>query len=711
MEILEHFQFPITDSVLTFLIVFIIIFFAPRLLKKMRIPGIVGFILAGVLIGPTGLNIISPKNGVEMFSSFGLLYIMFLVGLEIDMVDFKKHRSRSIVFGILTFFIPITIGFAITYYVIKLDFLASLLVSSMFSTHTMVSYPIASRLGITKNKVINTVVGGTIITDTAVLMLLAIIVKVFQGSLDTGFWIILFGYLAIFMVIMLWIVPAISRWFFKHLEGDGGGQYIYLLCALFASAFLAEAAGIEPMIGAFMAGIALNSLIPSTSVLMNRTLFIGNTIFIPFFLISVGMIVDLNVLLTGREAIIFAGILVVTAEATKFLAAYLTQKIYKFTPIERNVLFGLSSSHAAATIALILVGYNLGILNIDVLNGTVIVIFISCLISSFVTENAGKKLARIEKNRPKEEDNYQQRILVSISNPETMQSLINFALLVKGDRTKEPLCVLNVFTGNPDTEESRYEIMVKNRQIENVLGYAVPDDKSARLVSRIDVNVANGINRAIKELMITKIIIGWNGQSTTLLNLFGGIVENVLPKNNQMMFVTKIIHPLGYHKRLVLIVPPNAEYEPGYKKWAHQVSAIAKELAAKVMIFANDETKSHLEKDFDGSKATAVRYVKFDDYDNMKALQDHLSDTDLLFWISAREKTISHNNFLTTLPRQLSKNFIKYSFVIIYPEQHAVKYQNLNLSIDGLHSSPIMENIGRYARTRKFIKKLFRRNT
>jgi len=193
------------------------------------------------------------------------------------------------------------------------------------------------------------------------------------------------------------------------------------------------------------------------------------------------------------------------------------------------------------------------------------------------------------------------------------------------------------------------------------------------------------------------------------LNLFGGIVENILPKNNQMVFVVKIIHPLGYHKRIVLVVPPNAEFEPGYKKWVHQVSAIAKELTAKVLIFANAETTAHLKKDFDGSKATAVHYVKFDDYDNMKALQDHLSETDLLFWISAREKTISHNGFLAALPRQLSKNFIKYSFVIIYPEQYSVKYQNLNLSIDGLHASPIMENIERYSNTKKFIKRLFKR--
>jgi len=709
VDFLAKFQLPITDSVLVFLIIFIIIFLAPPLLKKLRIPGIVGFILAGVCIGPNGFNIITLANGVNMFSEFGLLYIMFLVGIEIDLVDLKKNRSRSIVFGGLTFIIPFILGFFVSIYVLKLGVFASFLISAMLSSHTLVSYPIASKLGITKNRVVNTLIGGTIIANMIALLILAVIERIYVGNINFTFWLILFTIISVFMLIMLWVLPSISRWFFKRIEGDGSSQFLYVLCVLFASAFLAKVAGIEPLIGAFMAGLALNSLIPSSSVLMNRTVFIGNTIFIPFFLISVGMIVDLKVLLNGTDTLIVAAILVAIAEISKYLAAFATQKLYGFSAIERNFLFGLSSSHAAATIAIILVGYNLNILNIDVLNSTVVVIFASCLISSFVTENAGKKLARIEINKPTEEDSIQQRILVSVSNPETMQMLINFALLIKDSHAKDPLYVLNVYTGNPDTDEARYEIMVKNRQIGKILSHAVPDDRTARMVSRIDVNVANGINRAIKELMITKVILGWNGQNTSILNLFGGIVDNILPKNNQMMFVVKVLHPLGYFRRIILIVPPNAEFEPGYKKWVYQVSAIAKELTAKVLIFANAESTAHLIKNFDVSKATSVHYVKFDDYDNLTALQDHLSHTDLLFWISAREKTISHNGFLATLPRHLSKNFMRNSFVIIYPEQHSVQYQNVNLSIDGLHTSPIKENIERLSKINKIIRQVIKR--
>ncbi|MEI6122845.1 MAG: cation:proton antiporter [Bacteroidota bacterium] len=709
MKFFEIFQLPITDPVLVFLLIFLVIFLAPRILKRIRIPGIVGFILAGVLLGPHGFRIISPVNGINMFSSFGLLYIMFLVGLELDLVDFRKNQSRSTVFGALTFFIPLILGFLVTYYVLKLSLLASLLLSSMFSTHTLVSYPIASKLGITKNRVISTVIGGTIITDTAVLLLLAIIVSVFKGNMDLMFWVSLISMLIAFVAIMLWVVPLVSRWFFKNLEGDGSAQYLYVITVVFGAAFLSEIAGIEPMIGAFFAGLALNKLIPPSSVLMNRTVFIGNTLFIPFFLIGVGMILDLSVLLNGYNALIIAGILVVTAEITKYIAAFITQKIYGFTVVERHVLFGLSSSHAAATIALILVGFNLGILNIDVLNGTIIVILISCLISSFITENAGRKLAVVESKKLTEEDTSIQRIMVPVANPSTMEKLISFAMLIKDKASDEPIFPLNVVLGSVETEEARQEILQKKQLIEQIANQTITADQSIRLVTRIDLNVANGINRAIKELMITNIVLGWNGQTTTAQSIFGGILENILPKNNQMMFVVKILHQFGYYKRLVLIVPPNAEFEPGYKKWLKQVLRISKELSAKFLLFANSKTLTQLKLDMDVSKAVSLNFVEFNDYENLSTLKDHLSHTDLMIWISARESTISYHNYLANLPKFLSKNFEKSSFIIIYPEQHFVLHQKMTLRIDGLTKSPIKENIDRITKISKNVKNAIKR--
>ena len=704
MKFLDKFQFPITDPILTFLLIFTIILFAPRVLRRIRIPGIVGFILAGVFLGPNGLNIVSDDTGIKMFASFGLLYIMFLVGLEIDLIDFRKNRSRSVVFGVLTFILPMIIGFFVTHYLLKLNVLASLLLSSMFSTHTLVSYPIASKLGITKNRIMSMVIGGTMITDTAVLLLLAIIVKVHEGTLNFTFWFMIFTMLAAYITIMLWIVPNLSRWFFRNLEGDGSAQYIYLLVILFASAFLSEVAGIEPMIGAFLAGLALNSLIPQRSVLMNRTVFIGNTIFIPFFLIGVGMLVDLRVLFNGYNALFIAGILVITAMLTKYIASFVTQKIYGFNRVERNVIFGLSSSHAAATIALILVGFNIGLLNIDVLNGTIIVILVSCLISSFITENAGRKLALSETKKPVHFDIVKQKILVPVSSQDTMDQLIKFALLIHDKTSKEPVYTLNIITGNIDSPVNQTEIMQKNFQIEQIATQASIDESLIHKVTRIDLNVANGINRAIKELLATEIVLGWDGHTTTIKSLFGGIIENVLHKNNQMMFVVKLLHPITYYKRLILIVPVNAQYEPGYFNWIKQINNISKEIHTKILIFSSGDTLDQLKTDFNGK--SSVSFVVFNEFNNLASLQDQLNNTDLLICISARQGTISFNSNLAVLPRQLSKNFKKNSFIILYPEQYAIRHQNTNLRIDGLTTSPIKENIERIKKIRKNVKRV-----
>jgi hypothetical protein len=330
---------------------------------------------------------------------------------------------------------------------------------------------------------------------------------------------------------------------------------------------------------------------------------------------------------------------------------------------------------------------------------------VSCLISSFVTENAGRKLAVAESAKPRELVNTRQKILVPVANQDTMEQLIKFALLIHSNTSKEPVYPLNVVTGNIDNPVTQTEILEKNAIIERIASKAVTDDHSIHMVTRIDLNVANGINRAIKELMATEVVLGWNGQTTTVQSIFGGILENVLPKNNQMMFVVKVLQPFGYFNRMVVIVPQNAQYEPGYQKWIIHIMHISKEISAKILVFSNGETLEQLKSDFHG-RNHSVSFVEFSDFSNLISLQDHLSNTDLLVWISARESTISFNSYLAVLPRQLSKNFKKNSFIIIYPEQHSVRHQNSTLRLDGLTSSPIQENIERISKIGKEVKKV-----
>ena len=388
---------PLKNPVLILAITLLIILFSPLLFRRFRVPGIIGLIISGIIIGPHSFHIIESTNSFELLSKTGLLYIMFLAGLEIDMHEFNNNKNKSLVFGALTFLIPITLGYIVCIYVFQFSVWSSLLLASMFSTHTLLSYPIVSNMGIVKNRAVQVTFGGTIITDSAVLILLGIITNVVTGEINGFFWFRVILSLGLLVFATLYLLPKISRWFFRNIEAQASSHYIFVLAVVFISGFLSELAGVEPIIGAFLAGLGLNKIIPHTGILMNRIIFIGNTLFIPFFLISAGMLVDLRLFFKGYNALLFAGVLCVVGLLTKYIAAWLTALINQYTKYERNIIFGLSVSHAAATLAVIKVGFDIGLFDQNVINATIILILISCLVSSLVTERAARKIAVQEK--------------------------------------------------------------------------------------------------------------------------------------------------------------------------------------------------------------------------------------------------------------------------------------------------------------------------
>ncbi len=551
MVLLFELTLPLKDPVQVFFVILVIVFLAPLVLNRLKIPSILGLILAGTLVGPHGLGMLESSQ-TTLFGTVGLLYIMFTAGLEIDMNDFRKNRHKSIIFGLCTFMIPLTLGTVVCYYLLQYSFRSSFLLASMFSTHTLIAYPLASRLGIIKNEAVTVTVGGTIITDTLALLILAVITGSVKGSLNVAFWLRLVVSMSVFVAIVLWVFPMISRWFFRSVEREGVIQYIYVLLVVFAAAFLAEVAGLEPIIGAFLAGLALNRLIPHTSPLMNRVEFVGNALFIPFFLINVGMLVDLGVLLNGLEALIVASTLIVVALSSKWLAAFAMQKIQGYTVTQRNVIFGMSSAHAAATIAIILIAYNLQLLDENVLNGTILLILVTCLVSSFVTDRAGRKLAIQQSQQPPEHNTYQEKILVPVANPATLEPLIDLAMMLRRPQSEDPVYPLAVVQ---DDQKAQDNVLMNHKLFENAMKYASASDQALQPIYRVDMNASSGIVRAIKELMITKVVMGWNGKVTASQRIFGSVLDHVLENTEQMVLVTKLLHPINTFRHIVLIAP------------------------------------------------------------------------------------------------------------------------------------------------------------
>lgn len=660
---------PLHDPVIIFALILLIILIAPLLLRKIRVPGIVGLILAGVAIGPKGLHVVELDSAIKLFGTVGLLYIMFLAGLEIDFRDFQRNARKSLTFGFLTFAIPLSIGTVSTLYILGFNFTSSLLLASMYATHTLISYPIVSRLGVTRNEAVTITVGGTIVTDTAALLLLSIITASAKGELNAMFIAEMVLGLSIFALVVLWVVPHIGRWFFRTVEGEGTSQYIFTLAVVFVAATLAESAKVEPIIGAFLAGLALNRLIPHSSALMNRIVFVGNALFIPFFLIRVGMVVDLRILVADLNAWKVAATILVVAYITKWLAAYITQQLFKYSIAERNIIFGLGSSHAAATLAIILVGFELKLFDESVLNGTVLMILVTCIASTFITERAAKQIAVAEMQKMETPTEGGQRILVPLANPANFEQLIDLAIFIKNQKEKDiPIFPLSVVS---DDERAKQNILLNHKRFEKITQHAAATDVALDVIQRVDLNVAGGIMRASKDLAISDIVMGWNGKSSAIDFFFGSIMTQVLQIAGQTVLISKILQPVATFKRLTVVVPQNAELEIGFNHWLALVGRLSAQIGAKVsFLVASNDQILFFQNAIKSQNSLSKAEIKETDYwENFELLSNNLQLNDLLIIVAAREQTLSFSRTMERLPRLLSQYFEDFNFVIMYPEQ------------------------------------------
>ncbi len=713
---------PLKNPVLIFSILLFIILFAPIVLNKLKIPHLIGLIISGLIIGPHGFNILQRDSSIVLFGTVGLLYIMFLAGLEIDLVDFKKNSRKSLVFGLLTFSIPMTLGTLAGLYILKFSVLTSVLLASMFASHTLITYPIISKLGITKNRAVNITVGGTMITDTLALLVLAAIAGMATGEVNNAFWIRLSVAIIIFGLIIVLLFPIIGRWFFKKFD-DSISQYIFVLAMVFLGAFLAEASGIEAIIGAFLVGLALNRLIPRTSPLMNRIEFVGNALFIPFFLIGVGMLIDYRVFFSSFDTIIVAVVMIVIATLAKFLAAWITQKSFKFSVDERHIIFGLSNSQAAATLAAVLVGYNIilnqaeidsaalngviiepvRLLNDSVLNGTILMILFTCTIASFVTQKGAQNIALSEMAENPEEDDErtQEKILVPVNNAENTEELINLALIIKSKNNRTGLFALTIIDNQ--TTNSKEEKEAKKILKKAIVTASATDNHLTDLL-RYDLNIANGITSVVKENKITDIILGLTSQKGISKNFLGNLTEGILAKTNVTTLIYKPSQPLSTIKRHLVFVPEKAEREIGFPFWLIKIWNIARNTGSKIVFYCDKQTIEII-RDIRKKHPISCEYVEFNDWDNFLILSRDIKDDDNLIIIMSRKDRLSYHNYMVKMPVYLNKYFIKTNFILIFPVQSGRD----EFTNNDLHNQTAMNSIARLDDIGKSILNIFRK--
>lgn len=675
-HLISEFNLPLSNPVLVFSLLLLIILLSPLFLRRFNIPSIIGLIISGVIIGPYGFHIIENNSAIKLFSTIGLLYIMFIAGLELDLNEFKTHKNKSIIFGFLTFIIPFAVGYPIMYYVLNYDVNASFLTASMFATHTLVAYPIVSKLGVSKNQAVAIAVGGTILTDTAVLIILALIIGNSQGIIDSQFWLRMIISMLIFGAIMFFIIPRLAKWFFQKLESEKHSHYIFVLSVVFFSAFLAEVAGLEKIIGAFMAGLALNKLIPHSSALMNRIEFIGSSLFIPFFLISVGMIVDVSVIFKGSTAIILALVLTATSLFGKWLAAFITQLILKYSPVQRRLIFGLSSSHAAATLAVILVGFQYKIIDENILNGTIILILLTCIIASFTTEKAARQLLLENESedlvstpvKPKTEE----QILVSIGQNTNLEKLLEFAELIQDKKSLNPISFLSVV---PNDEVAEKNLTKSKRKLDELVKHGAATETKVNPITTIDHNIANGISRVSKEISADYVIVGWIEKTGFFDKLLGEKAEALINNIDKTLFICQLEKPFVSFKRMIIVSPDLAEREHAFKDWVHKLAKMASELSIPMVHYGDESTHQAIKNEWEKAKLSAsISYKTIPDFDDFVKLTKEINPNDLLVLISARKGSISYISDLDTLPDTLEKYFEDNNKIIIYPQQFAYHF-------------------------------------
>ena len=660
---------PLQEPVLIFGFAVLIFLIFPILMKKLRVPAIIGPIIAGIIVGPNGLEILARDSTIELLGTVGLLFIMFIAGLELDLDGFKKYRNRSILFGILSFSIPLILGTLVGLW-LDLSMLSAVLFGAIFSTHTLLGYPAISRLGVTKNKAVTTAVGGTLLTDSLALLVLAVIAGASQENLTFGFLVSLIIATTLFAVVVLVLTPYLTKWFFQRSNNEGALEFNFVLAILFVAGAISLFVGLEPIIGAFLAGLALNRYIYDHGPLMNRIRFTANALFIPFFLLSVGMLMDLSVLISSPRTLLIIILITIVAVGSKLLASWVTSKVYGYSKTENKVMFGLSTTHAAATLAITLVGYQFGLFDQQIINAVIVIILVTCILGPYFCEKYGRKLV-IDQDQTVLDDTLPERILIPIANPNTMESLLDLGfVLKKAKKTDEPLYPLKIV--QKDLKQAINEVAQAERMLGRAIMYASGADVSVKILTRVDHNIGWGIERAATEERITTIIVGWDGADAGegSQKVFGKVIDNFLEHTYQCSLITKIRQPLSTIERVTFILPNNVVYKPGFEDSISIIKSIASQLSATLRgLVIRDDLEAYKKVSEHVHPHVKVEFSSIDSWNSLyeNELKD-VKSTDLVILLSARRGTVAWHPDLETIPKKLASMNLE-NFIVFYPTE------------------------------------------
>ena len=666
--------FPITNPSLIFLLVLVIILLAPIIMGKLRIPHIIGMVLAGVAIGQYGFNILVRDDSFELFGRVGLYYIMFLAALEMDVEGVKKNKGKLSLFGLLTFAVPFTLTFIMSEWLLGYPTIASLLLGCLMASNTLIAYPIVSRYGQQRKPSVALSVGASMLSLLVALVVLAALVASHNGQTGVLFWLWFVAKFVIYCGGLTLLIPKLTRWFLRRYS-DAVMQFIFVMAMLFMSAVLSESIGLEGIFGAFLSGLILNRYIPHVSPLMNRIEFIGNALFIPYFLIGVGMLINVRLAFSDTGVLWVALAITLFGTAGKAIAAYLSALLFRL-PLNTsgNMMFGLTSAHAAGAIAIIMVGMRLTtpdgsvLVTGEMLNGVVLMILLTCLISTVVTEQAAQQITLRDKEIPQEDTQDDEKMLIPMKYPEYAVRLVNLAIMMRNPKLGRGLVGLSVVYDDVDMRLNQER---GQRLLEKVQQYAAAADVKMQTQVRVAANIANGIKHAFKEFRASEIIIGMHMHPEVSASFWGEFHQSLFNGLNRQIIMARLKQPLSTIRRIEVAVPSRAQFEPGFYRWLERVARLSVNLECRTIFHGRTDTLALINQYVrNRHPEMRVEFMHMDHWNEMPRLAATIAEDHLFIVIAARKGTVSYKNALEHLPEEIQQFFSGKNIIIIFPDQH-----------------------------------------
>ena len=666
--------FPITNPSLIFFLVLVIILLAPIIMGKLRIPHIIGMVLAGVAIGQYGFNILVRDDSFELFGRVGLYYIMFLAALEMDVEGVKKNKGRLSLFGLLTFAAPFTLTFIMSEWLLGYPTIASLLLGCLMASNTLIAYPIVSRYGQQRKPSVALSVGASMLSLLVALVVLAALVASHNGQTGVLFWLWFVAKFVIYCGGLALLIPKLTRWFLRRYS-DAVMQFIFVMAMLFMSAVLSESIGLEGIFGAFLSGLILNRYIPHVSPLMNRIEFIGNALFIPYFLIGVGMLINVRLAFSDTGVLWVSLAITLFGTAGKAIAAYLSALLFRL-PLNTsgNMMFGLTSAHAAGAIAIIMVGMRLTtpdgsvLVTGEMLNGVVLMILLTCLISTVVTEQAAQQITLRDKEIPQEDTQDDEKMLIPMKYPEYAVRLVNLAIMMRNPKLGRGLVGLSVVYDDVDMRLNQER---GQRLLEKVQQYAAAADVKMQTQVRVAANIANGIKHAFKEFRASEIIIGMHMHQEVSASFWGEFHQSLFNGLNRQIIMARLKQPLSTIRRIEVAVPSRAQFEPGFYRWLERVARLSVNLECRTIFHGRTDTLALINQYVrNRHPEMRVEFMQMDHWNEMPRLAATIAEDHLFIVIAARKGTVSYKNALEHLPEEIQQFFSGKNIIIIFPDQH-----------------------------------------